>query len=117
MGALSVDLGLLTGFDLHVDAREPLLQVDEVGTDVRAADALFQRLAREARHEAERRGVEIELREHVRDIDALAAEVVFLAGGAVGDAAHKTVHVNHIIDGWVERDSINHTFTSFVFAI
>ena len=114
MGTLAVDLGLIAGFDLDVDPRDTVFELDEVRDDVVVADAVFDRLAGEARHKAEGGAVESQLGEHAGHVDALAAVVVFLVGGAVGNSCHKLVEPHDVVDRGVEGYCVDQVITSLM---
>ena len=95
---LTVDLGLLSRLDFDVDTRNTLFELDEIGNNVVVANTVFDRLAGEACHKAVGSGIQIQLGKHKRYVDTLAAVVVFLACGAVGDAACQLVEPHNVVD-------------------
>ena len=98
MRTLAVDLGFFTRFDLDIDARDTVLELDEIRDYPVVADTLFDSFSGEARHKSVGGAVKPELGEHAGDVYSLAAEVVFLACGAVCDPARQLVEPYDIVD-------------------
>ena len=114
MRTLAVDLGFFTRFDLDIDARDTVLELDEIRDYPVVADTLFDSFSGEARHKAVGGAVKPELGEHAGDVYSLAAEVVFLACGAVCDPARQLVEPYDIVDRGVESYCVNQSMTSFI---
>ena len=114
VGACTVQLGLLPGLDLDVDARHALRERDEVGGDALRGQAPLEPCPRLTGHKAQRRAPASQLGQHAGHIDALAAQHAVLAPGAV-DVAHLqlTVQPHNVINGRVECHCVDHCSVSF----
>ena len=114
VGARAVELGLLPGLDLDVDAGHTVVEVDEIGFQALRSQAALQPGAGLARHKAEGDALAPELGQHAGHIDALAAQHAVLAFGAVHLAYfQRCIQTHHIVNGRVECYGINHTSVSF----
>ena len=110
----AVQLGLLPGLDLDIDACHPLLQVDEIGVQALGGQAALQPGAGLARDKAESHTFDPQLGQHAGYIDALAAQHAILAGGAVdGRDLQRTVQPDDVVDGGVKCNGIDHASASF----
>ena len=114
VGARAVELGLLPGLDLDVDAGHTVVEVDEIGFQALRSQAALQPGAGLTRHKAEGDAFAPELGQHAGHIDALAAQHAVLASGAV-DVAHLqlTVQPHNVINGRVECHCVDHCSVSF----
>ena len=114
VGACTVQLGLLPGLDLDVDARHALREMDEVGGDALRGQAPLEPCPRLTGHKAQRRAPASQLGQHAGHIDALAAQHAVLALGAV-HLAHlqRPIQPHDIVDGRVECYRVDHSAASF----
>ena len=113
-GARAVQLGLLPGLDLDVDAGHALFQVHEVGAQALGGKAPLQPGTGLTGHEAQGHALAAQLGQHAGHVDALAAQHAVLAVCAV-HLAHfqRGIQPHHIINGRVERYGIDHSSVSF----
>ena len=110
--AHAVELGLLGGLDIDVDARHALGHADEVGLDAGLRAEAAQLVAREAGDKAESAALVPEVAEHDGDVHALAAREHLLVGGAVDGAQAHVVHPDDVVERRVERYGADHRATS-----
>ena len=114
-GSCAVQLGLLRGLDLHIDAGHAVVEVDEVGLEALRGQTTFQPCACLAGNEAQRDACTVQLFQDTRNIDALSAQNAVLSGGAVHFADfQRGVQADNIVDGGIERYSVDHASVSFI---
>ena len=114
VGACAVQLGLLPGLDLDVDAGHAVVEVDEVGFQPLGDQAALQPRTGLPCHKAEGHALAPQLRQHTGHVDALAAQHAVFAFGAVHVADGQfTVQPHHVIDGRIEGHCVNHNSVSF----
>ena len=114
-GACAVQLGLLPGFDLHVDAGHAVVQMNEVGAQALRGQTAFQPGTGLTGHEAQSHALAAQLVQRTGHIDALAAQHTVLPGGAVHLADFQSlVQADDIVDGRIERNGIDHDSVSFI---
>ena len=114
-GACAVQLRLGACLDLDVDAGHALGQMDEIGPEPLRGQITLQPGTGLTGHKAQSHALTAQLPEHAGNIDALAAQHAVLPGGAVHLAHLKgPVETDHIINGRIERYSVDHTSVSFI---
>ena len=114
VGARPVQLGLLPGFDLYIDAGHALLQMHKVGLHALCRKATLQPCTGLARHKAQCHAPAAQLCQHAGHVDALAAQHAVLTGCAVHLAYfQRCFQAHHIIDGRIECNCVDHTSVSF----
>ena len=105
-GAHAVDHGHDDAVELHVDAREAMVQANEVGRDAALLERLDEIVAREACDNAKGHVHHLELVQQRGDVNAVAAAVQLFARGPVGEAHVERERMHDVIDGGVQRDGI-----------
>ena len=98
LGTLTVELGLLVGLDLGVDAAHALVHLDEVRVNAALGDEAGNLGAGEAGKEAQRAALVAQVAENDGHVDALAARQRLLVGGAVDDAEAHVVNAHDVVD-------------------
>ena len=112
--ACAVQLGLLPGLDLDIDAGHAVFQMHKVGFQSLRRQTALQPCAGLAGHKAQCHALAAQLRQHAGHVDALAAQHTVLAFGAVHFAhLQRCVQTHNIVDGRIKSNSINHTSVSF----
>ena len=91
--------------------------MDEIRMDPRFHKALLNSLPGETGYKSQRRILQAKLRQNIRDIDSLASVIIFLPGSSIGDTGNQTLHVDNIVDGWIQSNSIDHSLTSLITVI
>ena len=112
--ACAVQLGLLPGLDLDVDAGHAVFQMHKIGFQSLRRQTALQPCAGLAGHKAQCHALAAQLRQHAGHVDALAAQHTVLAFGAVHFAhLQRCVQTHNVIDGRVKGNGVNHTSASF----
>ena len=107
LGAVAVDHGHDGARELDVDAREALLETDEVAGDALVLKGLDEVIAGEATDNTHGDVHNVELVEQRGDVDAVATAVELLARGSVGEAHVEREGGHDVVNRGVERDGIN----------
>ena len=108
VGADAVDLGLLLGLGLEVDAGHALRDLDEVAGDAELLEHALERDAGEARGEAKGAVGMAEVSEDDRDVHALAAGQDLLVVHAVDLAELQVLEADDVVERGVERYGVDH---------
>ena len=112
--ACAVQLSLLPGLDLDVDAGHAVFQMHKVGLEPLCRQTALQPCAGLPGHKAQCHALAAQLRQHAGHVDALAAQHAILALGAV-HCAHlqRCVQTHNVVDGRVKGNGVNHASASF----
>ena len=108
LGALAVDLRLLVGLDLHIDAGEAVRELHEVVSHAEALQLTLDLLAGEAGQKAQRRGLDAHVAQDDGHIDALAAPQHLLVVHTVDLACGEGIQPHDVVKCRVKSNCINH---------
>ena len=116
--ACAVQLGLLPGLDLHIDAGHAFFQMHKVRSEPLCCQTSLQPRSGLTGHKAQRHALAAQLCQYAGHVDALAAQHAVLAVCAV-DFAHlqRCVQTHHIVDCGIECYCIDHCSVSFTSVI
>ena len=114
-GACAVQLGLGAGLDLDVDAGHALGQMDEIGPEPLRGQTTLQPGTGLTGHKAQSHALTAQLRSTPETLMPLPPSTQSSPGGAV-HLAHlkRSVETDDIINGRIERYSVDHTSVSFI---
>ena len=114
-GSHAVDFRALNGAELHVDAGNTGFNRDEFRQAADSFHTPANFLSRKACDKTERRGLQTEVIQDNRNIDALSTGKDLLEGRPVCHAELEVIYRNNIIQRWIKRYCVNHVLSPFVF--